>query len=88
VQRGATESSGFRKRMLKLGSHRALTNKEMARWPAIGDQVDDRARIPRLRVFGRATLRGAGGNPKGTPMTRQSLALPRWVDVSGLFQFK
>jgi len=47
----------------------------MARWPAIGDQVDDRARIPRLRVFGRATLRGAGGNPKGTPMARQSLAL-------------
>ena len=36
VQRGATESSGFRKRMLKLGSHRALTNKELARWRAIG----------------------------------------------------
>src|SRR6266446_9541220 len=36
VQRGATESGGFRKRMLKLGSHRALTNKELARWPAIG----------------------------------------------------
>jgi hypothetical protein len=36
VQRGSTESSGFRKRMLKLGSHRALTNKELARWRAIG----------------------------------------------------
>jgi len=36
VQRGATECGGFRKRMLKLGSHRALTNKELARWRAIG----------------------------------------------------
>jgi hypothetical protein len=36
VQRGATESGGFRKRMLKLGSHCALTNKELARWRAIG----------------------------------------------------
>src|SRR2546430_9591556 len=31
VQRGAAESGRFRKRMLKLGSHRALTNKELAR---------------------------------------------------------
>jgi hypothetical protein len=35
VQRGAAESGGFCKRMLKLGSHRALTNKELARWPAM-----------------------------------------------------
>src|SRR5438874_2582553 len=36
VQRSAAESGRFRQRMLKLGSHRALTNKELGRWPAIG----------------------------------------------------
>ena len=35
VQRSAAESGRFRQRMLKLGSHRALTNKELARWPAM-----------------------------------------------------
>ena len=46
VQRSAAESGRFRQGMLKLGSHRALTNKELARWPAIGSSDDERGLQP------------------------------------------